>query len=259
MSAPDGFLYFAVHVTSDVQEYVMKDWQEALLDCIEDEQREQDIFTRIHGAAQALGFEYCAYGFRGPVPLSNPKTVLLNNYPGAWQQRYANAGYLLVDPTVLHGRRSQLPLVWHDDLFAGSRQLWDEARSFGLRHGWAQSSLDSVGVVGMLSLARSSDPITPAELEAHGQKMRWLVHVAHLSLARILKARRADQSTPNLTGRELEVLKWTADGKSSQDIADILTVSKNTVDFHVKNAVAKLQAANKTAAVVRAAMLGYLN
>ncbi|MDB5849541.1 MAG: transcriptional activator of quorum sensing autoinducer synthesis transcription regulator protein, partial [Rhodoferax sp.] len=51
----------------------------------------------------------------------------------------------------------------------------------------------------------------------------------------------------------------TADGKSSQDIADILILSKSTVDFHVKNAVVKLQVGNKTAAVVRAAVLGYLN
>ena len=77
-------------------------------------------------------------------------------------------------------------------------------------------------------------------------------------LSRSLRTRPAGESDDGLTSREVEVLKWTADGKSAQDIADILALSKNTVDFHIKNAVTKMQAANKTAAVVRAAMLGYL-
>ena len=62
-----------------------------------------------------------------------------------------------------------------------------------------------------------------------------------------------------LTKREVEVLKWTADGKTSGEISDLLSVSENTVNFHVRNAVSKLQSANRTAAVVRAAMLGLLN
>lgn len=64
--------------------------------------------------------------------------------------------------------------------------------------------------------------------------------------------------TANLTEREIEVLRWTADGKTSADISAILTISDNTVNFHIKNAVAKLGVANKTAAVVKAALLGYL-
>ena len=36
-------------------------------------------------------------------------------------------------------------------------------------------------------------------------------------------------------------------------------ISENTINFHMKNAITKLGAANKTAAVVRAAMRGLLN
>lgn len=235
----------------------MKSWQEDLLDATEAVECEHEIFARIEAAARALGFDNVAYGFRAPLPLSNPRTVLLNNYPQAWREQYAKQGYLLTDPTVLHGRRSQHPLVWTDAVFADAQPLWEDAKSHGLRFGWAQSSLDGLGVGGMLSLSRAVEPLTPRELEAKQQKMRWLVHVAHMALARAIKA---TPGSPGhcLTGRELEILKWTADGKTSQDIADILALSKVTVDFHVKNAVTKLQAANKTAAVVRAAVLGYL-
>jgi LuxR family transcriptional regulator len=110
----------------------------------------------------------------------------------------------------------------------------------------------------MLTLSRSHEPLTASEIVAQEKKMKWLVHVVHMALSRLLSAKRPERAAIKLTAREVEILKWTADGKSSQDIADILLVSKNTIDFHVKNAVAKLQTANKTAAVVRAAVLGLL-
>lgn len=237
----------------------MKTWQEDLLSITEQGDCERAIFSSVESAARALGFDHCAYGFRAPLPVSSPRIALLNNYPASWSERYARAGYLEIDPTVQHGRKSQVPVIWSDEVFADSTMLWDEARAAGLKVGWAQSSLDGFGVGGMLTLCRSADPLTSAELEANQQKMRWLVHVSHMALARVFRAKQPDKMAQNLTSRELEILKWTADGKSSQDIADILTVSKNTVDFHVRNAVSKLQAANKTAAVVRAAILGYLN
>lgn len=237
----------------------MKSWQEDLLSLIEPGRCEHEIFARIQTAVTTLGFEHCAYGFRAPLPMSNPRIVLLNTYPEAWCERYREAAYLHTDPTVLHCRRSQAPLLWNDALFANTSSLWEEAQSFGLKIGWAQSSLDGLGIGGMLTLSRSCEALDSKELDAKQHKMRWLVHVAHLALASVLKSKHLDTTSPALTGRELEILKWTADGKSSQDIADILAVSKNTVDFHVKNAVMKMQAANKTAAVVRAAMLGYLN
>ncbi len=59
-----------------------------------------------------------------------------------------------------------------------------------------------------------------------------------------------------LTEREIEILKWTAAGKSADDIALILSMKKRTVHFHVANAVQKMGVSNKTAAVVQAALSG---
>jgi len=49
-------------------------------------QCEHAVFKKIEAAAQALGFEHCAYGLRVPLPLSSPKTIILNNYPVAWRK-----------------------------------------------------------------------------------------------------------------------------------------------------------------------------
>lgn len=234
-------------------------WQADLVGTVARAQSEHEIFARVQDGARALGFEHCAYGMRMPMSFTNPRTVLLNNYPKPWRDRYEAAGYLKVDPTVAHARSSRAPVVWSDRLFSSTPALWDEARSAGLQVGWAQSSLDKLGALGMLTLSRSTEPLGASELDAQAHKMRWLVHIAHLSLARVIKSNHAEHHLPRLTCRELEILRWTADGKSSQEIADILVLSKNTVDFHIKNAISKLQTANKTAAVVRAAMLGLLH
>ncbi len=236
----------------------MESWQEDLLRVSDGAQCEHQVFHCVERAVRALGFDHCAYGLRHPLPLSNPKTLILSNYPEGWRRRYDEGGYVQIDPTVLHGRRSQTPLVWNDALFASAPILWEEARSFGLCHGWAQSSLDACGVGGMLTVARHSECISPCELASKEMKLRWLVNIAHLSFSRICTGRlRPEQNT--LTAREIEVLKWTADGKTSGDISYLLSITENTVNFHIKNAISKLDTANKTAAVVRAAMLGLLN
>ena len=70
----------------------MKSWQEDLLSITDGVHCEHVVFQKIKAAAQSLGFEHCAYGLRVPIPISNPQTVVLNNYSAAWQTRYVNEG-----------------------------------------------------------------------------------------------------------------------------------------------------------------------
>jgi LuxR family transcriptional regulator, quorum-sensing system regulator SolR len=236
----------------------MKPWQEDLVANFDDEVTPQGIFHKVEEAARALGFEYCAYGARAPLPLANPKLILLNNYPNEWRSRYEQAKYINIDPSVLHGRRSRAPVVWSDKLFAETPALWNEAQSFGLRVGWAQSILNSSGVAGMLTLARSQDALRDQELQVIDAKLRWLAQITHSAMSQALGAKLGMGAHNCLTDREIEVLKWTADGKTSAEISTILSISDHTVNFHVKNAISKLGVANKTAAVVQAAVLGML-
>ena len=61
-----------------------------------------------------------------------------------------------------------------------------------------------------------------------------------------------------LTGRELEVLRLLAAGKSNQRIAHDLVVALDTVKKHVTHVLGKLGAANRTEAVARARQLGLI-
>ena len=62
-----------------------------------------------------------------------------------------------------------------------------------------------------------------------------------------------------ISEREKEVLTWCALGRTSKEIAYILFVSENTVNVHVKNAISKLSARNKTEAVAIAVRMGIID
>lgn len=236
----------------------MNTWQEHQLRTLQSIQSEQQLFQAILSFGKELGFDYCTYGLRMPFPLATPKTVVFSNYPTAWQTQYQAKDYVAIDPTVHHAMRSSLPILWTDALFSPVQELWEEARSFGLSHGWAQPIHELNGVVGMLTLARSNDPITETELEAQQFKMAWLSQVAHLGMSRCLTPKLMPEADAKLSNREIAVLRWTADGKTSGEISNILNIAERTVNFHINNAVTKLNAANKTSAAVKAAMLGML-
>lgn len=59
-----------------------------------------------------------------------------------------------------------------------------------------------------------------------------------------------------LTHREIEILKWSAEGKTAGDIAIILSLKERTIHFHIASAIQKMGVCNKTAAVVQAALHG---
>jgi DNA-binding NarL/FixJ family response regulator len=61
---------------------------------------------------------------------------------------------------------------------------------------------------------------------------------------------------PTLTGRQLDVLRWVMEGKSNQEIADLLQVARATVKVHLAGAFRVLGVINRTQAAVEAARLG---
>jgi DNA-binding CsgD family transcriptional regulator len=63
-------------------------------------------------------------------------------------------------------------------------------------------------------------------------------------------------SARELTRRELECLTWAARGKTEEEIGLIIGRSPATARFHLRNAMAKLDASNRTHAVARACSRG---
>jgi DNA-binding NarL/FixJ family response regulator len=72
--------------------------------------------------------------------------------------------------------------------------------------------------------------------------------------ARLARVARSEIWPKNiaLAKRQVEALTWVARGKTSEEIARILGVSKPTVEFHVNNARIKLGVATRSEAVAKA-------
>jgi DNA-binding NarL/FixJ family response regulator len=61
-----------------------------------------------------------------------------------------------------------------------------------------------------------------------------------------------------LSERELEILQMVASGKSNRAVAEQLSISENTVKYHLKNILQKLGVSNRTEAVTLAMQKGLL-
>jgi LuxR family transcriptional regulator len=238
----------------------MYSWRETLLhELMSAADDEQAVLQRTADIARTLGFDYCAYGFRAHRrPMRAPATFLLNNYPKAWQSRYDGERYAEIDPSVKHALETSLPYLWPGDPPSNVPHFWEDARAHGLRVGWAMASRDNFGSVGMLTLARSAEPLTGAELSASEIKWCWLAVSTHEVLSTVLNRKCQPELKQKITARERDVLGWSAAGKTAFEIAVILNVSQRTVNFHIANLLVKLNASNKVEAVVKAATLGLL-
>jgi len=85
------------------------------------------------------------------------------------------------------------------------------------------------------------------------------VHAGRRQIPPEVAARLAEHlGDDDLTTRELEVLRLIRDGYRNKQIADQLSISENTVNFHIKNLVDKLQANDRTHAVTIALRRGLL-
>lgn len=67
-----------------------------------------------------------------------------------------------------------------------------------------------------------------------------------------------ENSRRRLTDREIEVLSLVSAGNASKNVAQMLGISKRTVDFHLANVYTKLDANNRVQAINNAKAKGYL-
>ncbi|MES2017317.1 MAG: autoinducer binding domain-containing protein [Pseudomonadota bacterium] len=216
------------------------------------------IFDLVASKAKKMGFEFSAFGMKLPFPLSMPRIVLQNNYLDSWNQRYAAQAYLGVDPTVRHGLRSDNLIVWDPEQFRDAGDLWEDANAHGLYHGLGVARRLENGTIGMLNLARGADPISVQEAQHVATEIALMTDMLVVTGSNALTELHVPESLASLSEREKEILRWTADGKTSSEIGQILHLSLATVNFHVNKMLVKLNAVNKTQAVVKALMLGML-
>ena len=124
----------------------------------------------------------------------------------------------------------------------------------GLRHDEAQARL----LLATALLAQGDSEAARDQLAAATHVMTHLVDTAGLAhagqLAKLLDRRSSDL----LTRREKEVLRLVSRGKSNDEIATALTLSRHTVHRHVANILTKLDQPTRASAVTQALTTGLI-
>lgn len=201
--------------------------------------------------------DYVSYAATSP---SIEVMHIFTTYPETWKAHYNTEGLHQFDPALLVARRSIAPVDWARlPREAGFRRVFEDAQDFGLPiSGLTIPVRGPFGDCGLFSVACSG----PAE-HWDAQRRRIInglqsaaVHIHDTVMQNALLARTLRQ--PALSTREIETLKWTAAGKTQQDIGDILAISHRTVEVHLRSAREKLHALTTPQAVARAVGMGLI-
>lgn len=194
------------------------------------------LFAQVQALANRLGFNSCRYWIRMPIPISRP---LVREF-GAEQN---------VPPVEIDWRANAL--------FDPPMRMEHGAATTNAGP-WTQTMRDASGSIGRMMLGRDKRVGIKRNPVFDDVVTSWLAKITHERMVRILIPTLLRESQVSMTAREKDILRWTAEGKTAYEIARILAVSERTVNFHINNAVAKLGAANKVQAVVKATVLGML-
>jgi len=161
------------------------------------------------------------------------------------------------DPVRQHLARSSLPLHWQVEQLCllHTGQIYPLLKTMGVTQGMslAVHSKHAISRLDFYSnTVRQEAPSTSVQADA------LLLGVYLQEAAEFLWRKAAPDQGPVLSARELECLRWSADGKTSSEIGLILGISQRTVYFHMKNVAMKLGVYSTRHAISRAVMMGII-
>ena len=219
-----------------------------------------EILTALEHATMAFGFSYVSLLEEPPGDETLLSRILVQStLPAEFIRAFDEARLLADCPVMPTLFTSMLPHAWTlDDLEeeAGEKFPAEMARlmrRFGL-HTAAVMPLRSLeGKRFLLRFDGDRPPLEQVEINELGMISLHAFDVFE-------RIRRTDPlpAPRPLSSRELEVVRWTAQGKTSVEIGRILSLSDHTVNAHMTNAIKKLDCVNRTQLVAKAIRLGLI-
>lgn len=225
----------------------------------------RSLFELLVSCASDEGFSEVSYGalnFAEPLRLPEyPPPAVAVKWPPEWCERYFKRKYHKIDPVVRRTPTLSRPFLWDQlaeqyQLQPDERRVLDEAREAGLKHGMSVPLFGPLGRLSVVSFASRFDDADPQHSKGHLNALAWHFHTACVEITR--PAEDNCNMRVALSQRELDCLRWVAEGKSSWEIGRILQISENTVNFHLKNAMRKLGATSRIQAAIVAIRLNLI-
>jgi DNA-binding CsgD family transcriptional regulator len=181
--------------------------------------------------------------------------------PDGYPEYYFDSLYQEVDPVPPLAMTARQPYHWNDigksiELSRAQKEFFDECKAVGVADGITvpiHGPRGNTTVVSLSCVERNRDAARCTSyvnaLVVQFDAARW----------RLLNPDAGLEQPVALTARERECLRWCKAGKSAWEISEILDISERTAQFHISNAMAKLGASSRIAAVVIAIQKGLLS
>lgn len=215
---------------------------------------------RLVAAAEAMGFPIISGMLtRGVLKESGMRLTTFGNTPAGHIEAARDRNDALRDP-VIEGLMSQTtPVIYDQSTYveAGVGELWEMQAPYGYKTGIAVK-LHLPGDKHFILGVDREEPLPEAGLQLMQMVAGLQLLAAHALTAadRLLSPKLSSAELPKLTRRELDVLSWTAQGKTAWEVSVILGMSEKTVNFHLGNAMRKLQVSSKHQAVLKCVSAG---
>ncbi len=232
-------------------------WKKYLEEAFSETHNLDDLFTISIKSTKALNFEFFAYEIFKSTPFIRPEFYTYSNYPAKWTSQYRKMNHALTDPRIRHSKVSDEILCWNSELFKETPDLMSDAMESGLCIGLTQPTTKRIGAVELFSLARREIEISSEESKDLALKIKAFANILQVKLYEVNNKTHTYKKI-TLSAREKEILRWTADGKTSEEIAIILNLAIDTINFHQKKIQNKIGAGNRVQAVAYAIAKGHI-
>jgi DNA-binding CsgD family transcriptional regulator len=192
---------------------------------------------------------------------TNKNFYVHNTYSKDWALRYETEDYICVDPIVRLGMGGIMPIDWGDigKLTPAQSRIFGESREFGV--GKQGLTFPLRGIHGETAIFSVTAGFSNSEWsDFRRSRLREMRIIADFFHQRVLGESLGPDAAmkPALTEREVECLRWCAEGKTYDDIGMLLGITARTVRFFLENARHKLDSLNTTHAVAAAMLRGII-
>jgi DNA-binding CsgD family transcriptional regulator len=217
--------------------------------------------TRLVEFANELGFELVKAALVVDEPGSEPVFLSLGNTPSEFLETSQSREDSLRDPVLGRLKRTSVPFVYDQETYvsAGAADLWETQARFGYKTGVAVALHLPDYRHFLLGLDRDLPmPEGDAKIARLMADLQLMAVHAQDAAVRLLSQTPAKPPSPRLSAREIEILRWTMEGKSAWAVGELLSISEHTVNYYLRRVFQKLDVSSKHQAVLRALALGLL-
>jgi LuxR family quorum-sensing system transcriptional regulator SolR len=187
---------------------------------------ENDAFVKFVLLAKILGYEHVAIGLELPLSVADPWCAFFSNYTPDWQEKFAERSPKHHGPRTAYGKRTDEPDPNKPVYYWTRADFLREAELNRIEVDWCHGIHGPNGSVASVWMA-SRQVEYGLELEA---KARLLAHLAATAITKIIVEKNIPQYRIELNAQEQNYLRWVLDGKTAGEIAEIMNVSKSTID-----------------------------